>query len=131
MLRRERLNVSASVKGKEARVWPNFGVGNFYCLIIGLVFTLIGILFKLSVAPFHYWAVDVYEGVPSFLTLFFLVLPKLGFFSILIKICFISFCLVSMRFGLHSGSVTAGVLRGAKARFQLFGDVSYCIACSC
>ena len=27
-----------------------------------------------------------------------------------------------MRFGLHSGSVTAGVLRGEKSRFQLFGD---------
>ncbi|KAG7360899.1 adenylate/guanylate cyclase [Nitzschia inconspicua] len=26
------------------------------------------------------------------------------------------------RVGLHSGSVTAGVLRGEKARFQLFGD---------
>jgi class 3 adenylate cyclase len=26
------------------------------------------------------------------------------------------------RVGLHSGPVTAGVLRGAKARFQLFGD---------
>ena len=68
-----------------------FTTYNFYCLIVGLIFMLIGILFKLSVAPFHYWAVDVYEGVPSFLTLFFLVLPKLGFFSVLIKICFISF----------------------------------------
>ena len=29
---------------------------------------------------------------------------------------------LSMRFGLHSGPVTAGVLRGAKSRFQLFGD---------
>jgi class 3 adenylate cyclase len=29
---------------------------------------------------------------------------------------------LSMRFGLHSGPVTAGVLRGEKARFQLFGD---------
>mmetsp|Transcript_27767 Transcript_27767/g.64985 ORF Transcript_27767/g.64985 Transcript_27767/m.64985 type:complete len:1198 (+) Transcript_27767:98-3691(+) len=29
---------------------------------------------------------------------------------------------LSMRFGLHSGPVTAGVLRGDKARFQLFGD---------
>jgi class 3 adenylate cyclase len=27
-----------------------------------------------------------------------------------------------LRFGLHSGPVTAGVLRGAKGRFQLFGD---------
>jgi hypothetical protein len=29
---------------------------------------------------------------------------------------------LSMRFGLHSGAVTAGVLRGERARFQLFGD---------
>lgn len=29
---------------------------------------------------------------------------------------------LSLRFGLNSGPVTAGVLRGEKARFQLFGD---------
>jgi class 3 adenylate cyclase len=29
---------------------------------------------------------------------------------------------LTMRFGMHSGPVTAGVLRGQKARFQLFGD---------
>lgn len=29
---------------------------------------------------------------------------------------------LQMRFGLHSGPVTAGVLRGEKSRFQLFGD---------
>ena len=29
---------------------------------------------------------------------------------------------LGMRFGLHSGPVTAGVLRGDRARFQLFGD---------
>lgn len=29
---------------------------------------------------------------------------------------------LGMRFGLHSGAVTAGVLRGDRARFQLFGD---------
>jgi len=29
---------------------------------------------------------------------------------------------LAMRVGLHSGPVTAGVLRGEKARFQLFGD---------
>ena len=27
-----------------------------------------------------------------------------------------------MRIGLHSGEVTAGILRGQKSRFQLFGD---------
>ncbi len=29
---------------------------------------------------------------------------------------------LSMNFGLHSGPVTAGVLRGERSRFQLFGD---------
>ena len=29
---------------------------------------------------------------------------------------------LAMRFGLNSGPVTAGVLRGERARFQLFGD---------
>ena len=29
---------------------------------------------------------------------------------------------LSMRFGLNTGAVTAGVLRGEKGRFQLFGD---------
>ena len=29
---------------------------------------------------------------------------------------------LGMRFGLNSGPVTAGVLRGDRARFQLFGD---------
>ena len=31
---------------------------------------------------------------------------------------------LGLRIGLHSGPVTGGVLRGARARFQLFGDVS-------
>lgn len=29
---------------------------------------------------------------------------------------------LAMRFGVHSGPITAGVLRGDRARFQLFGD---------
>lgn len=37
---------------------------------------------------------------------------------------------LSMRFGLHSGPVTAGVLRGEKSRFQLFGDTGDCLALS-
>jgi class 3 adenylate cyclase len=36
---------------------------------------------------------------------------------------------LDMRFGLHSGAVTAGVLVGERARFQLFGDSGMC-SCS-
>ena len=33
---------------------------------------------------------------------------------------------LAMRAGVHSGPVTAGVLRGDRARFQLFGDTGMC-----
>ena len=32
---------------------------------------------------------------------------------------------LAIRVGLNSGPVTAGILRGERARMQLFGDVSY------
>ena len=38
---------------------------------------------------------------------------------------------LNMRVGLHSGPVTAGVLRGDKGRFQLFGDTMVCSGCHC
>ena len=34
-------------------------------LIIGLVFLLVGIAFKISAVPFHMWTPDVYEGAPT------------------------------------------------------------------
>jgi Adenylate and Guanylate cyclase catalytic domain len=37
---------------------------------------------------------------------------------------------LALRIGLNSGSTTAGVLRGEKSRFQLFGDVSCAIVCT-
>lgn len=35
------------------------------CLVLGLAFTLAGFAFKLTVAPFHLYAADVYEGAPT------------------------------------------------------------------
>ena len=51
------------------------------------------------------------------LLVFFLLVAQNEFVTI---VCCIGD--LNMRFGLHSGPVTAGVLRGERARFQLFGD---------
>jgi len=40
-------------------------------LIIGLVFLLVGLAFKISAVPFHMWTPDVYEGAPTPVTAFF------------------------------------------------------------
>jgi NADH:ubiquinone oxidoreductase subunit 2 (subunit N) len=56
-----------------------------------LIFILIGLFFKLTVAPFHVWAPDVYEGSPTSSTFFFSVVPKLAIFVLLLRIFYYSF----------------------------------------
>jgi NADH:ubiquinone oxidoreductase subunit 2 (subunit N) len=41
----------------------NTGMSNSSASLIGLVFIIVGIGFKLSLVPFHQWTPDVYEGV--------------------------------------------------------------------
>jgi NADH-quinone oxidoreductase subunit N len=47
-------------------------------LIVGLVFLISGLAFKVSAAPFHMWTPDVYEGSPTPVTAFFSAAPKLA-----------------------------------------------------
>lgn len=47
-------------------------------LMLGLVFIVAGIAFKLGAAPFHMWAPDVYEGAPTPVVLFLGTGPKLA-----------------------------------------------------
>ena len=58
---------------------------------LALIFILVGFFFKLSAAPFHFWAPDVYEGSPTSVTAFFSIVPKISIFGILIKLFFVSF----------------------------------------
>ena len=50
-----------------------------------LVMVLVGIGFKLSFAPLHFWSPDVYEGAPTPVTAFLSTGPKIAGFAILIK----------------------------------------------
>ncbi|MEQ1931205.1 MAG: NADH-quinone oxidoreductase subunit NuoN [Parvularculaceae bacterium] len=47
-------------------------------VVIGLVFLIAGLAFKVSAAPFHMWTPDVYEGSPTPVTAFFAAAPKLA-----------------------------------------------------
>lgn len=60
-------------------------------IILGSLFILMSLLFKLTAAPFHLWAPDVYEGAPTPVALLFASVPKLGIFIILSKVFFILF----------------------------------------
>jgi len=55
-------------------------------LVIGLVFVLAGLAFKISAVPFHMWTPDVYEGAPTPVTAFFAAAPKLAAFALLVRV---------------------------------------------
>nr|BBC77490.1 NADH dehydrogenase subunit 2 [Nitzschia sp. PL3-2] len=58
---------------------------------IGFVLICISVFIKLSIAPFHYWSLDVYEGSPNITTFFFAVAPKIALFVLLFRLCYMSF----------------------------------------
>jgi len=60
-------------------------------LLVGILFLCVGFLFKLTAAPFHMWAPDVYQGAPTSVTAFFAISPKLAIFGLFVKILLFSF----------------------------------------
>ena len=60
--------------------------GDNVILVLGLVFVLVGIAFKLGAVPFHMWVPDVYEGAPTPVTLFISSAPKMAAFGMLMRL---------------------------------------------
>lgn len=54
--------------------------------VLGIVFIVAGLAFKLGAAPFHMWVPDVYEGAPNAVTLFVSTAPKLAVFGMIIRL---------------------------------------------
>jgi NADH-quinone oxidoreductase subunit N len=50
--------------------------GNSPMQLLGFIFFLSGMGFKISLVPFHFWAADVYEGAPVNITAFLSVISK-------------------------------------------------------
>lgn len=63
---------------------------------LGILLFISGIAFKLSLAPFHFWTPDVYQGAPTPVTLLMATISKVAMFVILVK------CIVAQNYILHS-----------------------------
>lgn len=55
-------------------------------VFLALVTTAVGLLFKISAAPFHMWAPDAYEGAPTTVTAYLAVGSKAASFAFLLRI---------------------------------------------
>ena len=59
--------------------------------IVGMVFMLSGIAFKISAAPFHMWTPDVYQGSPSPVTALFAIAPKVAAMALMMRLTYGAF----------------------------------------
>ena len=68
---------------------PDFA--NQTYLYLGLIFLLVGYGFKISLAPFHMWTPDVYEGAPTPVTAFMAATVKAAALASLIRVFLVAF----------------------------------------
>jgi NADH-quinone oxidoreductase subunit N len=73
--------VMKAIAGGEATL-----KGSSQVLVLGLVFVVAGLAFKLGVVPFHMWVPDVYHGAPTAVTLMIGGAPKLAALAIVLRL---------------------------------------------
>ncbi|WP_317898895.1 NADH-quinone oxidoreductase subunit N [Aurantibacillus circumpalustris] len=62
---------------------------------VGVVMMLVAMCFKVSAAPFHFWAPDVYEGSPTLITALMSTVVKTAAFAAFLRLFLIGFAEVS------------------------------------
>lgn len=55
-------------------------------ILFGMILITIGFLFKVAAAPFHSWAPDVYNGVPTVIRSWITTMPKISIFILLLEL---------------------------------------------
>lgn len=74
--------ITGSTQGNLNTFSPTFSA----VFMLGLIFIMAGICFKLAAAPFHMWSPDVYEGAPLPVTAFISVGPKAAGVAVLLRL---------------------------------------------
>jgi NADH-quinone oxidoreductase subunit N len=77
---------STDYAGIDRAITASGGVGGDVLLLSGIGLTLVGLAFKASVAPFHQWTPDVYEGAPTPVTAFMAVATKAAALGVLLRL---------------------------------------------
>jgi len=58
---------------------------------VGLLLMLVGMAFKVSAAPFHFWAPDVYQGAPTPVTAYMATIVKTAAFAAFLRLFYTTF----------------------------------------
>ncbi|UPY38398.1 NADH-quinone oxidoreductase subunit NuoN [Sediminicoccus sp. KRV36] len=55
-------------------------------VVVGIIFIIAAMAFKIAAVPFHMWTPDVYEGAPTPVTAFFASAPKVAAVALLVRL---------------------------------------------
>lgn len=83
--------------------------------MIGIIFTLVGFVFKVAIVPFHAWTPDVYQGAPTPITAFMATGVKLAIFIALIRFVLTDFVLTT-------DSIVSEILQWLAVITMVFGN---------
>lgn len=83
---------------------------------VGVVFMLIAMCFKVSAAPFHFWAPDVYQGSPTLITALMSTVVKTAAFAAFMRLFLIGFAEIS--------TLWTGILAGVIALSLVIANFS-------
>ena len=89
-----------------------------YYIFVGFIIIMVGLLFKVSAAPFHFWSPKVYDFIPTIVTTFVATIPKISIFILLLQLIYFSentflnfdwtgILFISSLFSLNMGTVLA------------------------
>jgi NADH-quinone oxidoreductase subunit N len=81
---------TGSVRLRDIRA-ASVADGTDILLVLGLALLVVGLLFKASVAPFHSWTPDVYQGAPTPVTAFMAACTKVAAFGAILRLLYVAF----------------------------------------
>jgi NADH-quinone oxidoreductase subunit N len=92
---------------------------NVVAVLLGTMMILVGIAFKLSLVPFHFWCPDAFEGAPAEVGGFLSVASKAASFALLVRF------VLALAVGDSSLSLYLGLALGAIAAVSMtFGNLA-------
>ena len=83
---------------------------------VGIIMMLVAMCFKISAAPFHFWAPDVYEGSPTLITALMSTVVKTAAFAAFMRLFLVGFAGVS--------EIWTGILAGIVALSLVIANFS-------
>ncbi|OKS85268.1 NADH-quinone oxidoreductase subunit N [Mucilaginibacter polytrichastri] len=78
-------SLTGSLNYFDGNLVPGLIAANPAIVSVAIILVLVGIGFKLSFIPMHFWVPDVYQGAPTPVTAYLSTLPKIAAFALLIN----------------------------------------------